>query len=277
MPASFIHLRVHSEYSIRDGIVRIKPLIETVIKSKMPAVAVNDDNNLFALVKFYQAAQELGVKPLVSVDVMVTSNEATESPSPFVLFALNEIGYKKLSQLLSKSYIEGKGDQYLHLKRDWIPDYAEGLLALSGGKDGEVGRALLGRKDEYAARLVREWMEIFPDAYYLELHRTGREGEEDYNAAAVDLALALDCPVVATNQVRFLAEEEYEAHEARVCIHEGTTLDDPRREKRYSQEQYLKTPEQMVELFEDIPEAIENTIEIARRCNVDLDLSLIHI
>ena len=143
---------------------------------------------------------------------------------------------------------------------------------MSGGKDGEVGRALLGRKDEYAARLVREWMEIFPNAYYLELHRTGREGEEEYNAAAVDLALALDCPVVATNQVRFLVEEEYEAHEARVCIHEGTTLNDPRREKRYSQEQYLKTPEQMVKLFADIPEAVENTIEIARRCNVDLDL-----
>lgn len=272
MPASFIHLRVHSEYSIRDGTVRINPLIEAVVKNSMPAIAVNDDNNLFALVKFYKAAEELGVKPLVSVDVMVTSKEETDSPTPLVLFALDDTGYKNLSQLVSKIYIEGKGDQYLHLKRDWIPQYSEGLLALSGGKDGEVGRALLGRKDEYAARLVREWMEIFPNAYYLELHRTGREGEEEYNAAAVDLALALDCPVVATNQVRFLAEEEYEAHEARVCIHEGTTLNDPRREKRYSQEQYLKTSEQMVKLFADIPEAIENTIEIARRCNVDLDL-----
>ncbi|MAI42223.1 MAG: DNA polymerase III subunit alpha [Candidatus Azotimanducaceae bacterium] len=272
MHASFIHLRVHSEYSIRDGIVRIKPLIKAVVDGSMPAIALNDDNNLFALVKFYKAAQDLGVKPIISVDVMVASREANDPPCPLTLFARDEIGYRNLSQLISKSYVEGQDDHYIYLKREWVVSHSEGLLALSAGKDGEVGRALLGGKTEYATSLVREWMEVFPDAFYLELHRTGRDGEEDYNAAAVDLALALGCPVVATNQVRFLVQEDYEAHEARVCIHEGTTLNDTRRERRYSREQYLKTPEQMVELFADIPEAIANTIEIARRCNVNLDL-----
>ncbi|HAK53579.1 MAG TPA: DNA polymerase III subunit alpha [Gammaproteobacteria bacterium] len=272
MNPTFVHLRVHSEYSLSDGIVRIKPFIQATADNNMPAVGITDHNNLFALVKFYKTAQESGVKPIVAADVMIAPQRENDDPAPLVLIARDETGYRNLSELVSRSYTDGQDARHICLKREWVAAQPDGLLALSAGKEGDVGRALLEGRTEGAADLAREWMRIFPDAFYLELHRTGRDGEEDYIAGAVDLAVELGCPVVATNDVRFIDQDEYEAHEARVCIHEGRTLDDPRRERRYSNEQYLKTPAQMMELFADIPEAVENTIEIARRCNVDLDL-----
>ena len=272
MNPTFIHLRVHSEYSLSDGIVRIKPLLDATADNNMPAVGITDHNNLFALVKFYKAAQESGVKPIVAADVMIASQRENDDPSPLVLIARDEVGYRNLSELISKSYREGQDARQICLRREWVAAQSNGLLALSAGKDGDVGRALLGGRMSEALDLTREWLRVFPDAFYLELHRTGRDDEEDYIAGAIDLALELGCPVVATNDVRFISPDEFEAHEARVCIHEGRTLDDPRRERRYSNEQYLKTPAQMIELFSDIPEAIENTVEIARRCNVDIDL-----
>ena len=272
MNPTFVHLRVHSEYSLSDGIVRIKPLLDATADNNMPAVGITDHNNLFALVKFYKAAQESGVKPIVAADVMIASQRENDDPSPLVLIARDEVGYRNLSELISKSYTEGQDARQICLRREWVAAQSNGLLALSAGKDGDVGRALLGGRTNEALDLTRGWLRVFPDAFYLELHRTGRDDEEDYIAGAIDLALELGCPVVATNDVRFISPDEFEAHEARVCIHEGRTLDDPRRERRYSNEQYLKTPAQMIELFSDIPEAIENTVEIARRCNVDIDL-----
>ena len=272
MNPSFVHLRVHSEYSLSDGIVRINPLVEASAENAMPAVAITDSNNLFALVKFYNAAQRTGVKPIIAADVLVAPRKENDDPTTIVLIAKNEKGYRNLSELISKSYTDGQDVRHACLKREWIGERAEGLLALSGGKDGDIGRALASARLDEAAAYTKEWMQIFPDAFYLELHRTGRDGEEDYIDKAIDLAVDLSCPVVATNDVRFLATDEYEAHEARVCIHDGRTLDDPRREKRYSQEQYFKSPAQMAELFSDIPEAIENTVAIAQRCSVDVDL-----
>ena len=282
MSQTFVHLRLHSEYSLSDGMVRIKPLATAVAEMQMPAVAVSDDNNLFALIKFYKAASEAGVKPLIAADVWVSADDESEEATPLVLIARNEKGYRNLSELLSRAYLEGQalGSLQTHkatLQRQWIAEQAQGLIALSAGRQGDVGKALLSGRHELASQLARQWLGIFPDAYYLELQRTGRPNEEEYIQRVVDLALQIDCPVVATNDVRFSSREEYEAHEARICIHDGRTLDDPRRERRYTEQQYLKSPEEMCELFADIPEAIENTVEIAKRCNVKVNLGDIHL
>ncbi len=270
MTVQFVHLRVHSEFSLSDGMVRIKPLVNEVRTAGMPAVAVTDRSNLFALIKFYKAAQAAGIKPLVASDLQVRDDAG--DLSALVLFAMNNAGYRNLSQLLSRAYIDGQADGPPAVKKAWISEHSEGLLALSAGRDGDVGRALLSGRLEQAGALARHWMSVFPDAYYLELQRTGRYQEEDYLHLAIDLASELDCPVVATNDVQFLDPEEFEAHEVRVCIHEGRTLDDPRRERRFTDQQFLRTPSEMAEVFEDIPEAMQNTVEIARRCNVELDL-----
>ena len=272
MKQEFVHLRVHSEYSLSDGVVRIKPLVEECVRQGMPAVAVTDRNNLFGLVKFYNAAESGGVKPIVASDIWVVGDNSNEEATPLVLIARNDKGYRNLCELLSYSYSEGQSMGVAGLTRNGIAEKSQGLIALSGGRQGDVGKALLAGNLEEAKRLASRWKEIFPDAFYIELHRTGRGSEEDYNVLAVNLAIDLGCPVVATNDVRFLAQEEFEAHEVRVCIHDSRTLDDPRRERRYSDQQYLKTAQEMVELFADIPEALENSVEIAKRCNVSLDL-----
>ncbi|MBT7370337.1 MAG: DNA polymerase III subunit alpha, partial [Gammaproteobacteria bacterium] len=272
MSHDFVHLRVHSEYSLSDGMVRIKPLVQCCAEQSIPAIAVTDRNNLFALVKFYNAAQSSGVKPIVASDIWVVGDNSNEEATPLVLIARSDQGYRNLCELLSRSYAEGQSMGVAGLKRSWIGSQAEGLIALSGGREGDVGRALLaGNVDEARRRAIR-WQEIFPDSFYLELHRTGRDNEEDYNTLAVNLAIDIGCPVVATNDVRFLTRDEFEAHEVRVCIHDSRTLDDPRRERRYTDQQYLKSATEMAELFADIPEALENTVEIAKRCNVTLDL-----
>lgn len=252
--------------------VRIKPLLNECARLSMPAVAVTDRNNLFALIKFYNAAEAAGVKPVIASDIWVIGDNTNEEATPLVLIAQNDQGYRNLCELISRSYAEGQSMGVAGLTRAWIAEQASGMIALSGGREGDVGRALLAGNFDEARRRAQRWMTMFPDAFYLELHRTGRESEQDYNALAIKLALELDCPVVATNDVRFLTREEFEAHEVRVCIHDGRTLDDPRRERRYTDHQYLKSAEEMCELFADIPEAIENTVEIARRCTVNLDL-----
>ncbi|MBD3647528.1 MAG: DNA polymerase III subunit alpha, partial [Pseudomonadales bacterium] len=272
MNQSFVHLRLHSEYSLSDGMVRIKPLVAAVAEKGMPAVAISDNHNLFALVKFYNAATGAGVKPIIASDVWVSSDTPGEDATPLVLIARNETGYRNLTELLSRGYLEGRHLGKANLERAWIMEKSEGLIALSGGCQGDVGKALVSGNTREAAARARAWMETFPDAFYLELQRTGRPDEEDYIHGAVDLALELGCPVVATNDVRFLEADEFEAHEVRVCIHDGRTIDDPRRERRYSEQQYLKSPAEKCELFSDIPEAIATTVEIARRCSVDVDL-----
>ena len=270
MNPSFIHLRIHSEFSLNDGIVRLKPLAATAAEMRMPALAVTDNNNLYGLIKFYSAASNAGIKPIVGADVWV--NQPNAEATPLVLLARNETGYRNLTELISRGYQQGQVLGKAFLEQAWVAEKAEGLIALSAGITGDVGRALAAGKLELAKQLALRWMEIFPDAYYLELHRTKRTGEEKYVNQAVILAADISCPVVATNDVRFQHQEQFDAHEVRVCIHQGYTLNDTRRKREYSDQQYLKTPAEMCALFEDIPEAIENTLEIARRCSVEIDL-----
>ena len=269
MNSDFVHLRLHSEYSLVDGLVRIKPLAKKVAEMGMPAVALTDFNNFFALIKFYKAAQGSGVKPILGADVLL-SDQSDGAATQLVLLASDLKGYRNLTQLISRAYLEGQRQAVPIIDKSWLAAHNEGLIALSGGRLGEVGIALVSSRYAEAESALREMMDLFPDRFYLELQRTNRPDEEDYIHAAVTLAERCDCPVVATNDVRFIESSEFEAHEARVCIYEGRALDDPRRERRYSDNQYLKSPEEMAELFSDIPEALENTVEIAKRCNVDL-------
>ena len=269
MTTEFVHLRLHSEYSLVDGLVRIKPLAAKVADMGMPAVAITDFNNFFGLIKFYKAVQGAGVKPILGADVLL-SDQDEGTATQLVLLAADLKGYKNLTQLISRAYLEGQRQAVPIIDKSWLSTHSEGLIALSGGRGGEVGVALVSGRDTDAEKALRQMMAIFPDRFYLELQRTQRADEEDYIHSAVALAQRCECPVVATNDVRFIKSSEFEAHEARVCIYEGRALDDPRRERRYSDSQYLKSPEEMAELFSDIPEAIENTVEIAKRCNVDL-------
>lgn len=277
MTQPFVHLRVHSEYSLVDSLVRIKPLAKRCADMQMPALALTDFCNMFALVKFQRATIDAGIKPIYGADVLVESKFPDEPASQIVLLAKSLQGYRNLTDLVSEAYLHGQKLDKAIISRAYLSQKTEGLICLSGGKDAEIGRALLAGKQAKAEQLVEEYNALFPDSFYLELHRTGRQDDETYLHLAVDLAAKTDCPVVATNDVRFLHREDFEAHEVRVCIYESWTLEDPSREQRYSEEQYLKSPEEMWELFQDIPEAIENTVEIAKRCSFEIPLGTYYL
>lgn len=270
MSTSFVHLRVHSEFSLIDGLVRVGPLMKSVASADMPAVAITDRNNFFGLIKAYKAAEREGVKLIVGADFELL--EADDRRSQITFLAQNHTGYRNLTVLISRAYQEGQILGRPLLRRDWIESLSEGLLVLSGGRKGDVGQHLLAGRESDAEQALSWWMSRFPERFYLELQRTGREYEEDYLHAAVTLAARTDCPVVATNEVCFLTPDEFDAHEARVCIGDGRTLNDPRRPRNFSEQQYLRSPEEMADLFQDIPEAIENTVHIAQRCTVEIEL-----
>jgi len=268
----FVHLRVHSDYSMSDGLNKVKPIIAKAEELNMPAIALTDQTNLCGLVKYYHAAHNAGVKPIIGSDFWVKSEELEDELSRLVVIATNNIGYKNLTELISKAYLRGHVQHKAVIDRDWLIEYASGLILLSGGREGDVGKALIKGNKELVEQMVGFYQQYFPDNYYLELIRTGRQNEENYLHLAVQLAQEKQLPVVATNEVVFLAEEFFEAHEVRVAIHDGFTLDDKRRPKKYSPQQYLRSEAEMVELFSDIPEAVENTVEIAKRCNVTVRL-----
>jgi DNA polymerase-3 subunit alpha len=270
--AGFVHLRLHSEFSVLDSLIRIKPLISRVAELDMPAVAITDHVNFYGLIKFYTAAIAKGVKPICGCDLLVAEDDNPEQTSLLPVLVRNATGYRNLIMLISLAFQQGQYRGQVTVRRDWIRQHAEGLIALSGASKGDVGKALLGEDGEQARHLLSQWNDIFPDAYYLELQRTGRPGDAEHVQLAVDLAIETNTPVVATNDVRFLYEDEFEAHEVRVCINERRTLDDPRRPRNYADQQYLRSAEEMQELFSDIPEALENSVEIARRCNLELQL-----
>ena len=238
----------------------------------MPAIAITDQSNLCAAVKFYKTVRGSGIKPIVGVDIWLENEDEADKPSCMTLLAMNNKGYLNITELVSKSFTAGQDFGKAIVKREWLVAAAEGVIALSGAKDGDVGRALLAGRKEQALERAKFWMDVFPCSYYLELHRTNRLGDEEVLHQTIELAQEINCPVVATNDVQFLHAEDFEAHESRVCISDGEILDNPNRPKLYTEDQYFKSAEEMVELFEDIPEALENTVEIAKRCNVDIRL-----
>ena len=283
--AAFVHLHLHTEYSLVDSVVRIasersedgsvrhEGLMDAVRRLGMPAVALTDQTNLFALVKFYRAAQKSGIKPLVGVDALLHETAEGAKPSRLVLLCRDRTGYGNLTRLITRAYLEGQGKHGPVLHREWLKDgNADGLIALSGASEGDVGRAITAGRYDVARKALRRWLKLFGEDYYLELQRTGRPGDESSIEGSLQLAVAAGVPVVATNDVRFLSKAQFEAHEARVCIHDGNLLADASRPRRYSEEQYLRSPEEMAELFADLPEALDNSVEIAKRLNLEIQL-----
>ncbi len=267
----FIHLHVHTEYSLIDGLINVKPLMQAAVKSNMPAVAITDQSNLFAMVKFYRAAQAAGVKPIIGADLWLRNATDEKNPHRLVLLCQNQVGYKNLTRLISKSYLQGQHLGMALIDRSWLSGLSDGLIALAG-RESDIGHAVIANQLQLAEQLLAEWSVLFPDRFYLELTRTGREQEELFVQAAIELAAAADIPLVASNDVRFLARDDFEAHEARVCIHGGWVLDDARRHHIHTDQQYFRSTEEMLQLFADIPEALVNSVEIAKRCNLELIL-----
>ena len=265
----FVHLRVHSDFSMSDGLNKIKPILEKAKSLNMPAIAITDQMNMCGLVKYYSTAHGMGLKPIIGTDFWVKNPQSDdEQVTRLTLLASNNQGYKNITLLISRAYQRGHIKDRSVIDVQWLADHAEGIIVLSGAKDGELGRALTKGNQAQALSVTQFFQAHFPQRYYIELHRTGRAGEEDYLHRAVAWADEHDLPVVATNEVVFNEAEDFDAHEIRVCIHDGYTLEDRRRPKLYSDQQYMRSAEDMQALFSDIPEAITNTVEIAKRCNV---------
>lgn len=272
MQQRFVHLRVHTEFSLVDGLVRVKPLMKALPSRGMCAVAITDFCNLFAAVKLFKNAVDAGIKPIIGGDIPCHDPAQPEQVFSLVLLCQNAEGYKNLTCLVSKAYQEGQHQGQPRVQNSWVEAYSAGLIALSGGKFGDIGQALLADDWDLAKSRALHWQSLFPNRFYLEIQRTGRADEARYNEKLIALADELQLPLVATNDVRFIDKEDFEAHEARVCIHEGYSLADPRRSKNYSAQQYLRSAEEMEALFVDLPSAIQNTVEISKRCTVKLDL-----
>ncbi|MFB2856320.1 DNA polymerase III subunit alpha [Aeromonas allosaccharophila] len=268
----FIHLRVHSDFSMVDGLQKINPIVGAAAANNMPALALTDQMNMCGLVRFYGAAHGKGIKPIVGADFWVQSDELGDEQFRLTLLAMDNEGYQNITLLISRGYQRGHVQGRPVIDKAWLAEHAKGVIVLSGGREGDVGKFLLKGNRQMTEQCVAFYQTHFPDAYYLELLRTGRSDEEVYLHMAVAIATEFELPVVATNEVVFLNADDFDAHEIRVAIHDGYTLMDKRRPRRYSPQQYLRSQEEMAELFADIPEALENTVEIAKRCNVTVRL-----
>ncbi len=263
---------MHSEYSVTDGIVRIEDAVRRAAADGMPALALTDAANLFGMVKFYGAARSAGVKPIIGADCWLQNDADRDKPYRFLLLCASHAGYLRLCELLSRAWLKNQHRARAEIARSWLEDGTEGLIALSGAAAGDVGQALLADHAESAERLARGWAGLFPGRYYIELQRAGAANAEALLSRSVALATRAGLPVVATHPVQFLAPDEFRAHEARVCIAQGYVLGDQRRPKLFTPEQYFKSEDEMARLFAEIPQALENSIEIARRCNLEIEL-----
>jgi DNA polymerase-3 subunit alpha len=279
MPAPrFVHLRVRSEYSISDSIVRIDALVERAAADGQAALALTDSANVFGWIKFYRAARGRGIKPILGVDAWLTNDTDRERPFRALLLVRNRTGYLNLCTLLSRAWLENEWRGRGEMRREWFDEMAagddgsHGLIALSGAQHGDVGQALLAGNRAAAEALATDWARRFPQSYYLELQRSGHAEAETHVRAAAALAARLDLPVVATHPVQFLERNDFRAHEARVCIADGEILANPRRVRRFTEDQHFQAQQAMVDRFADLPAAIENTVRIAQRCNLPMEL-----
>jgi DNA polymerase III subunit alpha len=273
---SFIHLRCHSEYSIVDGIVKINDYVKAAKSDAMPALALTDLSNLFGAVKFYKAARKQGLKAILGADVWLENIKKPQQPTRALLLVQSLAGYKLLCELLSKAYLENQTRGRPELKPEWFQQGSEGLILLSGTHDSDIGLALEQNNFGLATKLAKRWSALFPNRFYIEIQRASDVAnaprQESIVQQNIAIASSLDIPVVATQPIQFISQDDFKAHEARTCIAEGYMLADSRRPKKFSEEQYFKTQMQMTALFADIPEAIANTVQIAKRCNLTLTL-----
>lgn len=268
----FVHLHIHTEFSLSDGILYIPTLMAKAAEFKMPALALTDLNNLYAAVKFYQEAMQAGIKPIIGANISVNGTVPDQPSTKLTLLCQNNLGYKNLTKILSKSYIEGQSSGLPLVESAWLKEYGQGLIALSGGLEGDIGQAIVAKDLPTAKKHLQTWLALFPNRFYIEISRVGKREERDYISQVLQLAEKFQVPVVATNDVRFLERDDFEAHEARVCIQQGVTLADPQRKRTYTDQQYFRSQQEMQKLFSDIPQALANTLQIAKRCNVSFDL-----
>ena len=269
----FVHLRLHSEFSVVDGTTRIDEIVKLAAKDAQPALALTDFNNLFGAIKLYKEARGKGVKPIIGAEIVLEGTpQAPAQVSRMLLLVQNRQGYLNLCELLARGWTRNVHNAQAVCTREWLAELNEGLIALSGAHSGAVGQALLRGDDGAAADLALQMASVFPHRFYMEVQRAGRAEDEAHVVAAVKLAARLKLPVVATHPVQFTGPDDFEAHEARVCISEGEILANPRRVRKFTREQYFKNSEQMQALFADLPSALRNTVEIARRCSLSLVL-----
>ena len=271
MGPMFVHLRLHTEFSVVDGTNRIDELAKAAAKDGQPALAITDLSNLFGAIKFYKEMRGKGVKPILGAEVFV-EGEAGAAPSRILLLVQGHQGYLNLSELLARAWTRNVVKAQAICTWEWLQELGEGLIAIAGAQAGPVGQALMKGDDAGAAHLALRLAGIFPHRFYMEVQRAGRADDEAHVVAAVQLAARLNLPVVATHPVQFATADDYEAHEARVCISEGEILGNQRRVRKFTREQYFKSSAQMQALFEDLPAALANSVEIARRCNISLVL-----
>ncbi|HEY8084748.1 MAG TPA: DNA polymerase III subunit alpha, partial [Methylophilaceae bacterium] len=270
---SFVHLRCHSEYSVVDGMVRVGDYVKSAVEDQMPALALTDLCNLFGAVKFYKASRGKGVKPIIGCDIWLENEANRDQPFRLLLLCQSTPGYLRLCDLITRAYTQNQHRGRPEIKREWLAESTnEGLILLSGACVGDVGQALLNGNDAQAQKIAKGWQQLFPNRFYIELQRVGHEKQDFYIAKALSLAASLNIPPVATHPVQFIDADDYKAHEARVCIAEGYVLADKRRQRSFTEAQYFKTQAEMAELFADIPEALANSVEIAKRCNLTLQL-----
>ena len=270
----FAHLRLHTEYSIVDGLVRVDDIVDAAASDAQPALAITDLSNLFGMVKFYKAARKKGVKPIVGCDVWITNEVDRDKPSRLLLLVKNAAGYLQLCELISRAWLENVHRGRAEIRAEWLAQVQPkgGLIALSGAQFGDIGIAFENGNVALAERCAKRWAEIFDQHFYIEVQRAGQPNMESLLRQSVALAARLDLPVVATHPVQFLSSEEFTAHEARTCISEGEMLANPRRARRFNDQQCFKTQAEMVALFADMPAALVNAVEVARRCNLILEL-----
>ncbi|MDP2230608.1 DNA polymerase III subunit alpha [Methylotenera sp.] len=280
-PPAFVHLRCHSEYSIVDGIVRIDDYVKHALNDKMPALALTDLSNLFGAIKFYKAARSKGIKPVLGCDIWLENTVNRDQPSRLLLLCQSHAGYLLLCQLLSRAYLTNQYRGRAEFKREWFAECGtEGLILLSGALAGDVGQACAQDNQKLALKLADDWQNLFPDRFYLEVQRVAstldnnaqKSQQEDYIQHLRSIANTLNLPIVATHPIQFTTPDDFRAHEARTCISEGYVLADTRRPKNFTTEQYFKTQAEMSVLFADMPEALINSVEIAKRCNLTLTL-----
>ncbi|MFT7533648.1 MAG: DNA polymerase-3 subunit alpha, partial [Gammaproteobacteria bacterium] len=269
----FAHLRLHSEFSLSDGIVRIKNLAEQAASQNMPAVAITDIMNIYGSVKFYRACVAHGIKPLIGTEINLVGPRKSAIPFRLTLLCRNEQGFKFVNHLLTRAYLEPRHSVHVTVQREWLRGNEGNVIALSCGLDGELGNAILSSDQREVDELADEYLGIFGDNFYLDIHRYGVEREQEYNFAAIDLGERKGIPVVATNPVQFLNETDFDSHDVRVCINEGRVVSDTRRARNFTNQQYLKDSAAMQELFSDVPQAVSNSVLIAQRCNVFMDFS----
>ncbi|MFO1326045.1 MAG: DNA polymerase III subunit alpha [Rubrivivax sp.] len=270
----FVHLRLHTEYSVVDGTLRIDDAAAAARADRQAAMAITDLNNLFGAVKFYKACRGKGIKPVIGVDLWMEPLAETgdKQPSRLLLLVQDTRGYLNLCELLARAWTRNAQRAQAWVKWDWLAELAPGLIALSGADQGLVGQALLAGDEARARAAAGRLAALFPGRFYIELQRAGAPTHEPHVRAAVPLAAALGLPVVATHPVQFLTEDDYEAHEARVCVAEGETLGNPKRVRRFTREQHFQTRAAMAGRFADVPSALANTVRIAMRCNLTLVL-----